>query len=119
VYWLAGKAVEYIKKHQGLELGIERSDIEAVKLAGLLHDVGHGPFSHMFEREFLPRVHNGFTWSHEDMSVKMVQHIVDEHHIEIGDECLLKKVKVKCYVSMCVPFFINSQVLPEHHFYSY
>ncbi|GMY26215.1 deoxynucleoside triphosphate triphosphohydrolase SAMHD1 homolog isoform X1 [Fagus crenata] len=93
VYWLAGKAVEYIKKHQGLELGIERSDIEAVKLAGLLHDVGHGPFSHMFEREFLPRVFNGFTWSHEDMSVKMVQHIVDEHHIEIGDECLLKKVK--------------------------
>lgn len=29
---------------------------------GLLHDVGHGPFSHLFEREFLPRVLNGFKW---------------------------------------------------------
>uniref|UniRef100_A0A2N9ILI2 HD domain-containing protein n=1 Tax=Fagus sylvatica TaxID=28930 RepID=A0A2N9ILI2_FAGSY len=91
--WFVTHGLPWGSAFSGLELGIERSDIEAVKLAGLLHDVGHGPFSHMFEREFLPRVHNGFTWSHEDMSVKMVQHIVDEHHIEIGDECLLKKVK--------------------------
>ncbi|XP_050276713.1 uncharacterized protein LOC126718519 isoform X2 [Quercus robur] len=90
VYWLAGKAVDTIKTCQGLELGIERSDIKLVKLAGLLHDVGHGPFSHMFEKEFLPRVFNGFPWSHEDMSVKMVDHIVDEHNIDIDSESLTK-----------------------------
>ncbi|KAK4598108.1 hypothetical protein RGQ29_015555 [Quercus rubra] len=90
VYWLAGKAVDTIKTCQGLELGIERSDIKLVKLAGLLHDVGHGPFSHMFEKEFLPRVFNGFTWSHEDMSVKMVDHIVDEHNIDIDSDSLTK-----------------------------
>lgn len=26
---------------------------------GLLHDIGHGPLSHSFEREFLPKVLGG------------------------------------------------------------
>jgi HD superfamily phosphohydrolase len=31
-------------------------------LLGLMHDVGHGPFSHLFEREFLPQVISGSNW---------------------------------------------------------
>ncbi|KAL2498306.1 HD domain-containing metal-dependent phosphohydrolase family protein [Abeliophyllum distichum] len=92
VYWLAGEAVHKLKIHQGLELGIDHFDVQTVKLAGLLHDVGHGPFSHLFEREFLPMVHKGSEWSHEQMSVDMVDHIVDEHHIEIDSETI-KRVK--------------------------
>ncbi|KAM7464614.1 hypothetical protein LguiA_032735 [Lonicera macranthoides] len=92
VYWLAGEAIHKIKAYQGSELGIDRFDIQTVKLAGLLHDVGHGPFSHLFEREFLPRVLNGVKWSHEEMSLKMIDHIVDEHNIEIDPE-ILKKAK--------------------------
>ncbi|XP_062152541.1 uncharacterized protein LOC133860899 [Alnus glutinosa] len=91
VYWLAGEAVQKLKNYQGSELGIEPFDIQTVKLAGLLHDVGHGPFSHLFEREFLPRVLDGH-WSHEEMSVKLIDHIVDDHHIEINSE-MIKKVK--------------------------
>ncbi|XAR48062.1 hypothetical protein NMG60_11030769 [Bertholletia excelsa] len=92
VYWLAGEAIHRINSSQGSELGIDGQDIQTVKLAGLLHDVGHGPFSHLFEREFLPRVLNGSKWSHEDMSVTMIDHIVDEHSIDIEPE-ILKKVK--------------------------
>ncbi|PWA99018.1 HD domain-containing metal-dependent phosphohydrolase family protein [Artemisia annua] len=92
VYWLAGNAIEKLKAHQGLELDIDQADIQTVKLAGLLHDVGHGPFSHLFEREFLPRVNRGSTWSHEDMSLKMIDYMVDEHNIDIDSGCL-KKVK--------------------------
>lgn len=92
VYWLAGQAVHKLRTDQGSELGIDPFDIRTVKLAGLLHDVGHGPFSHLFEREFLPRVLNGSKWCHEQMSVKMVDHIVDEHNIDIDFETI-KKVK--------------------------
>ncbi|TKY69852.1 Deoxynucleoside triphosphate triphosphohydrolase SAMHD1-like [Spatholobus suberectus] len=92
VYWLAGKSIDIIKKYQGPELGIEHSDVLTVKLAGLLHDVGHGPFSHTFEHGFLPLVLNGSTWSHEEMSVTMIDHIVDQHNIDMDSE-LLKKVK--------------------------
>ncbi|XP_044479079.1 deoxynucleoside triphosphate triphosphohydrolase SAMHD1 homolog [Mangifera indica] len=92
VYWLAGESVQKLKKHQGLELGIDAFDIQTVKLAGLLHDLGHGPFSHLFEREFLPRIHSGSKWSHEQMSLKMVDYIVDEHHIDV-DSGMIKKVK--------------------------
>ncbi|XP_057984214.1 uncharacterized protein LOC131168637 [Malania oleifera] len=92
VYWLAGEAVHKLKGQHGLELAIDRFDVKSVKLAGLLHDVGHGPFSHLFERDFLCRVLNGFEWSHEQMSTKMVDHIVDEHHIEIDSE-IIKRVK--------------------------
>ncbi|KAK7293331.1 hypothetical protein RJT34_16194 [Clitoria ternatea] len=40
----------------GVELGIDRFDIQAVKFARLMHDVGHGPFSHLFERKFVDEV---------------------------------------------------------------
>uniref|UniRef100_A0A6N2K0P8 HD domain-containing protein n=1 Tax=Salix viminalis TaxID=40686 RepID=A0A6N2K0P8_SALVM len=90
VFSLAGEAVYRIKAQQGSELGIDNLDIQTVKLAGLLHDVGHGPFSHMFEHEFLHRISHGIKWRHEDMSVRMIDHIVDFHHIDIDAECLKK-----------------------------
>ncbi|XP_075498775.1 uncharacterized protein LOC142537095 [Primulina tabacum] len=89
VYSLAGDAIHKLKNQQGLELGIDHFDVQTVKLAGLLHDLGHGPLSHLFEREFLPMV-NGSEWSHEQMSVDMIDHIVDEHHIEIDAEATKK-----------------------------
>ncbi|OMO69733.1 hypothetical protein COLO4_28945 [Corchorus olitorius] len=92
VYWLAGEAIQKLKSYQGLELGIDRFDVQTVKIAGLLHDVGHGPFSHLFEREFLPQVLHGFKWAHEQMSAKLIDHIVDVHHIDVEAE-MIKRVK--------------------------
>ncbi|KAJ4824721.1 hypothetical protein Tsubulata_045534 [Turnera subulata] len=92
VYRLAGEAVQQLKTYQGLELGIENFDIQTVKIAGLLHDVGHGPISHLFERGFLPRVIPGSTWSHELMSANLVDYTVDEHNIDIDPE-MLRRVK--------------------------
>ncbi|XP_065847252.1 uncharacterized protein [Euphorbia lathyris] len=92
VYWLAGEAVNRLQNLQGAELDIDAMDIKTVKLAGLLHDVGHGPFSHMFEHGFLPHTYDrlGIEWHHEEMSEKMIDYIVDTHHIDINPECLKK-----------------------------
>lgn len=41
------------------ELEISERDVVLVKLAALCHDLGHGPFSHVFDSEFIPRVTPG------------------------------------------------------------
>ena len=37
-------------------LGITNKDYILVKVAALCHDLGHGPFSHVFDNEFIPFV---------------------------------------------------------------
>ena len=49
---LAGELVEIIRRKQP-ELDISPVDVLCVKIAGLCHDLGHGPFSHMFDNSFI------------------------------------------------------------------
>lgn len=70
---LAQRFTEGLRRRQP-ELGITAADVMCVKIAGLLHDLGHGPFSHMWDAEFVKRV--GVKWKHETGSVNMMRYML-------------------------------------------
>jgi len=60
VMYLAGKVTE----NQNLSQLLSEEEIQIVRMAALLHDVGHGPFSHVFEHllvKFLNKTHEDMT----------------------------------------------------------
>lgn len=80
---LAGELVRGLQKKQP-ELKITYRDILCVEIAGLCHDLGHGPFSHMFDKRFIPEARRGIPearrgtkWKHEKASLKMFDHMVE------------------------------------------
>ena len=54
------------------------SEVEAVCAAILMHDIGHGPFSHVLENTLISGI------SHEDLSLLMMEQINHDLHEQLG-----------------------------------
>jgi len=65
VMHLAGRLAE----NPHLSQYLSEDDIQKVRIAALLHDVGHGPFSHVFEHLLVKFLNK----THEDLNVWIVQ----------------------------------------------
>lgn len=63
-------------QHHQPDLGIGEEDIIIGMLAGLLHDVGHGPFSHLFEDVVSKQC--GITFNHEEMSERIARRVLGD-----------------------------------------
>ncbi len=61
-------------------------DVLAVKLAGLCHDIGHGPLSHAYDHFLKSKDHR--LWKHEERSVVLLRHIVSKYNIDIDNTTL-------------------------------
>ncbi|GFR63034.1 SAM domain and HD domain-containing protein 1 [Elysia marginata] len=79
VCYLAGTFLRQLKKCQP-NLRITDRDIFCVEVAGLCHDLGHGPFSHMFEKAVKDGYKND--WAHEDASLQLFDMMVEENSFE-------------------------------------
>ncbi|KIY67967.1 hypothetical protein CYLTODRAFT_277105 [Cylindrobasidium torrendii FP15055 ss-10] len=78
---LAGLMVESIHRRQP-ELGITARDIACVKIAGLCHDIGHGPFSHLWE-DYMSLAQPEAKWTHEEQSERMFDHLIDDNNVPL------------------------------------
>lgn len=81
VGYLAGCLVKALNERQP-ELFITKQDMLCVQIAGLCHDLGHGPFSHLFDGMFIPKVRPDKKWKHETASVQMFDHLVKVNQLE-------------------------------------
>ncbi|KAF4023613.1 hypothetical protein G4228_015186 [Cervus hanglu yarkandensis] len=81
VGYLAGCLVRELSEKQP-ELQISERDILCVQIAGLCHDLGHGPFSHMFDGRFIPLARPGMKWTHEQGSVMMFEHLINSNGLQ-------------------------------------
>lgn len=77
---LAGSLARLLQKLHP-EYEITDVDVLCVEIAGLCHDLGHGPFSHVFDGVFVPMRIPGTTWTHEQASVNMFDHLIAVNHL--------------------------------------
>ena len=75
--YLCGKFITILKeKHPKL---VTDMDVLCIKIAGLCHDMGHGPFSHVFDNQYRKLVAPQSKWTHEEQSCKMFDYMIEEN----------------------------------------
>ena len=73
---LAGKMMTSLRQNQP-ELQITPRQIELVQIAGLIHDLGHGPFSHIYDNHIiLPSAP-----SHEQRGCKIFESMISKYNL--------------------------------------
>lgn len=77
VYYLASKILK--------KINVTKRKKELIKIAGLIHDLGHGPFSHIFDDDFLKNNNSKYKY-HENRSMLLFKHIVSKYKIDINEK---------------------------------
>ena len=77
-------------------ISISNEDEQAAKIAILLHDIGHGPFSHALESTIVRETH------HERIGLLLMNKLNDEF-----DGSLARAIAIYKGVSTTLNFFIN------------
>jgi putative nucleotidyltransferase with HDIG domain len=84
---LAGLMAESLKKNG---YSVDERTIELIRIAGLLHDIGHGPFSHLYD----DYVKNESIPEHEERGCQIIRKMVEGYDINITGEEVNEVIKM-------------------------
>ena len=76
VYHLASKYIEILKK----EIQFTENQIKCILCAALIHDLGHGPYSHLFDELF------DQSKNHEFRSIQIFKNMNQKYNLDFKDE---------------------------------
>jgi len=84
VAYLAGRWASQFRALQP-QLNITDRDVLCVTIAGLIHDLGHGPFSHFWEHDFLGAARqNDEGGGHEALSCALFDCLLESNRIDVS-----------------------------------
>ena len=105
VCYLSGLLIDTIKMNQP-ELNISERTALLVKIAGLVHDIGHACFSHFFDHHFLhKKIPDSLYKEHEFRSGQLFRYIVNKYNIG------LTNAEVDTIINMIDPGVENTSYL--------
>ena len=82
---LAGELMRSLQKNQP-ELKITERDIELTRIAGLVHDIGHGPFSHLYDDQVISKDEP----KHEERGCALFQAMCSKYELPLTEEEVVK-----------------------------
>jgi HD superfamily phosphohydrolase len=96
------------------KVGLDDEQIQELRLAALLHDVGHGPFSHLFEEVLTEKTN----LTHEDMSQRIVMEsgiseILERHGVspkKMSQLCIGKQ-KTKPFMNEVIAGSLSADIM--------
>ena len=81
---LSGIFIKSIQEKQP-ELNISENDIRRIKIAGLIHDLGHSCYSHFFDHHFLSDLDNPLK-DHELRSIHILKYIKNKYDLRLTED---------------------------------
>lgn len=120
--YLAGKVGDILESRR---IGFTSEDTQKLRLSALLHDVGHGPFSHMFEEVLSQKTET----SHEEMTKRIIAEteigaILESHgfskketcRLAVGESILKKKTYMNEIISGSLSVDLMDYLLRDSYF---